>query len=447
MTLALAQAALAAPQELATWRALAHHLRARGRLDDALAVCDDAATHLGLEHARALACELGALPPTHAGRAFAHLPPLERLAAHHGGNYLHLRPRPAPAPHPLEWLVPTRHGWLRFAPQAQEPAAPPLPCHDPTGPATWLEDGRILTAAAERLTLHAADRPPTSLPPLDNPVTALLGLSGCGASAAIATARGAVRDVFVMFDPAAPARLLANISAELAAEAAPVAGFGFACIGDGVQASEVRFVRPDGGWATRMVHHAPLRAITAGDALARTLVSLDRDGLVVVWRADSRPCPCDAGELGETFGALGTRPAQALYRHTDGVREAILLHAARNGLVFAALGAEDSTFVPGLTWLPVTTAEPVSSTIPVAASDGWLWLELATRAMPLAAQLSVRLAEEHELRTLPGLSRAACDALLAWRTQPDARPLPAIGEASVRLRCSRPRVEQLARSE
>jgi len=449
----LARDAVAAGDDGERWARLVSALWGSGRTDDALDALDEASETLSVDIARRLLEDVTGVPFAELGRSFA---PGPEPASTDGSASSPERLRPRPSPRGERWLVCVETRWRVVWSALDDahsgaPSVAVLPA-DLAHPAWWGDDAIVGARDADLVLLELKTRTSDSssfdvLASMDDPVDGLLVVDGEAPSPelVVSTRRDASRDIFALRPDtrSGPAvSKMTNLSVDLDVAAAPWSS-GFACIGDGVQSSEVRFAWTDGGWQTRMHHKASVRAIAPSQV---GVVTIDADGLLIEWRGP-RPRPYDGGALEWLPTELRRRRFQAIYLPSE--RRAFVVGAPGAAAtqpdpykLWSGLVDDDACQVlDGIRALPWCIRNDVW---PILAEDGWIWFDGGRLAMPRWLQLPARLATDAELAALPGgVSSTDLEALERWRAMPwvDAPPLE--GNARLRIRCTRPVVDQL----
>ncbi len=301
------------------------------------------------------------------------------------------------------WLVPTDKGWGIYRPGDHEARAY-CPADDTAAPAAWVAaDAVVFGVGGEvrRCTLDAEGRlgEAALVAVFEGRVVGLLGPLG-GREVLVATAppRSTSYDVFFLSLDTGLARRLAAMSSPLDVEAVPWRG-GYACVGNGMQSTEVRFLWPSGAWRARTNHPAPVRGVAVGEGGA--IVSFDRDGDVLIWEGDP-PGASRGGALDVPADVLKDPGVEACH---DVGRGTMMVASPREpGLYVSTLSGERVGSVPYITGCPRGVRGLV---VPFATAQGWVWIDTHFWRMPEAWRVSPGWAGPGGLNGLPFVSGEA----------------------------------------
>jgi hypothetical protein len=389
-TTQMAKTLLKAPSRPDDFLMLAERLEEVGREDLAVDLIEESCHFLGQEVARRLALEFG-MCLQHAGRAFLTAP---SSTPNH---------RPRPAPDGRRYLLPTNTSWCTVGPESTTAAV--IPESLPTGPADWLGDHQIAFVVGQTICIFNLETQTHRwLPPLERPIAGLLSCKETLLLSVAPTQPGSLD--LLLLNPGQPRpHLVPNLSLGLDSDALSWSG-GVVCFGAGIQPTELRLLDPnDGSWLTRTVHQDPVELIAP--ATGGCFLTADRGGTMLLW--GSSP-----------FLPLERAGAKiALPRRKDGQRlEAIFDHRRRQLFVAQThsqpwlLDIDNGTsrvIEEIVNSMPLGFADP-DLAVPLAASDGWIWLRPHQGVMPPRWQTSVLLSTPTEL-SRAGVSLALANAL------------------------------------
>jgi len=373
------------------WLQHASQLRDEGQDSRACALVEASLANFGLDTARTLLVALYRRPFEQLGHPFA-------KARQHPSQ----DPRRAElAPGSAHCTIPTDQGWAVFE------TSSPLPCFEWTGTerlyasflAAWaLGVARgaqlyVTTPKGEGLHLvHTFDREIKALKGLDRHF-ALVNLAARGLGS---------DDLHLVHLHSGQVFEMPNIALSFDGDTTRWSD-GFACCGSGIQKSEVRFVRRDGGWKTRFAHVSNVRTLTPGPE--RDTLSVDREGQLLRWHAEREKVRDDRRLPESSSNWLLRSPTRMFCTPT---LQIALTHPEEGTLFIPHLGDGAPTLRAGLRSAPMGC----STVAPFESTEGWYWLDATRGQLSEPWRLPWALATRDELVALPYVAPLVLDRVL-----------------------------------
>jgi len=297
------------------------------------------------------------------------------------------------------------------------------------GPATWLDDTRVVWGEGKVVHVGNADQS-EAIHVFGRRISGLLGPLGAD-RVAVSTGGGEPigPDLHLLEVTSRDLLLVRQLEVDLVHDAARW-DCGLACIGTGIQASEVRFVWFDGRWRTHTAHNRALRAVVERDD--GVLVTVDRSGTVLFWRGDP-PRPFGSEECPHLAPQLATPPCQVVVLR-DPTRVLVLKLAI--GPLPTVMATEVSAtptlspgagmivcepvggalhMVPSIIGLPLRTGR--ARWAPFLHQSGWWVFDLNTLEPPPQWKILPISTELDALSEHPSLEAVGLDAIRYWRNQ------------------------------
>lgn len=178
---------------------------------------------------------------------------------------------------------------------------------------------------------------------------------------------------------------------------------GFACCGSGIQKSELRFVARNGAWTTRFGHSTSVR--TLAPSPDGGCFSVDRDGLLLRWRAD---CEKLSGSwtLPKATSNWLLRTPTRMFAASD--TQLALTHP-EEGTLFVDL--EDNT-AQRLRANLRAAPKGCATIAPFESASGWYWVDAGAGRLCERWRLPWALATRDELAALPFVDASTLDTVL-----------------------------------